>query len=1038
MERWQENSFVDASSKFLLALEILSDTNLTSEKLQVACNYLSIIDERAFTRQAELRTELYFWRGECARLHSEFGPALQQYEKAIRTSYKGEIRQLALLRIAEIADRLSNYETALSAYDNLASTSGNSLALEASLRRAALLYRIARLDSARVELQRSKRIYDGKTTSSSVVAEVISSPFQEVLSGNQDPSAWYFEFDIPPSPENEKLFVRASTPARIALIEGSTLTEQKLYDSAIAVFDRGIQFIASTKDSTFVPGEKAYYRDGLAFEKAWAFFRKGSYTESADLFYAIALRDSAQKMVSAPARSQRRFADPFYEELQSDGSSMSESRLNPLDAQLREFYFNDFPPRARYYAGIAYARAGQSQKALQLLTELSQNKNIVYSERSSFYRGLLEFQNSRMYQAEVLLEPLGLRRTVIGAYASLLLGDIYYRRASYARAAEYLDFALQYLPQTDVALRSRAQLELGLSLIPLGSWQRASIALQEYLEHADQQTIANDEALFWLGRAYYRSDSILQARKTFERLLLEYPNSERFIDAQYTYAWTLLRQGEFSGAATAFAEVVRKDTITRYAYDALSRQGDALYALGDLPQALAIYNKAVDRPTFNNYLESRAMFQLGVTRLKSDSSRSAINAFNYIINKIAGSDLIDRSYYNLALAAYAIRLDDRARDAITQLEKNFPASPFASRGALLAAEELERNGHDAAALQEYRRILTTYPATEEFETALFNTIELLARTKKYQDAIELIESYLGKPDISQTNLSRLTIRKAELALEASKPQSSVQTLKAFIAANPQDAFIPNANYTLGKAYNADGSVDSSIAQFQYVITSYPESDAAPYSYLQLARIEAKRQHNETAAGYYTKAFDWKFYSSDAAPTAMAEYAAFVRNTLSLPDSAIKVYDDLISRYLIETSAGTNAQLEVVEMLLEKDRTTEAASRLQTIAIARKGERSSGEARLKLANLYRKQSATKKALTEYDKARKENSLTPDQTGRSLLGSAEMHLMLGDKRSAKTVLQELMSKRGIARQYRIQAEQMLEKIAPKKKAPKKGKR
>lgn len=1036
MEDWQENSFVDASSKFLLALEILSDSSLNSEKLQVACKYLSSIDERAFVRQTELLAELYFWRGECSRLHSEFGIALQEYEKTIRTPYKGEIRQLALMRVAEIGDRLGNYEASLSAYDNLASTPGNPMALEASIRRAALLYKIARLDSALTELARSKRLYQSRTTSSAAVADVILSPFQEVLTGKQDPSEWYFEFDIPAGPENEQLFVRASTPARIALIEGSTLTEAKLYDSAIRVFDRGMEFIATTRDSTFVHGEKEYYRDGLAFEKAWAYFRKAEYANSAELFYAVAQRDSSQRTFIPQVQSGRRYGDAFYEETTAPTTAPIDAELDALDAQLREFYINDYPARARYYAGIAYARAGRSQKALQLLTELSQNKNIIYSERSSFYQALVEFQNARMYQAEVLLEPLGMRRTVIGAYASLLLGDIYYRRSSFARAAEYHEFALQYLPLSDAALRSRAQLELGLSLIPLGSWKRASQALHEYLLNADPNAIGTDEALFWLARAAYRSDSLALARTAFEQLLRDFPASERAIDAQYTYAWTLLRMGEFRKAASAFAEVVRRDTITRYAYDALSRQGDALYALGDLQQALAIYNKAVDRPTFNLFLESRAMYQLGVARLKADSARSAMNAFNYIINKLPNADLVDRAYYDLALAAYAIRLSDRAREAISQLEKNFPGSSLVPLGILLVAEEEEQNGNDALALQQYQKILTSYPGANEFETALFNAIELLAKGKKYDRAVEIIDRYVDKADIQTSIRSRLALRKAELLIDAGNPPSAVSLLKSFIAASPQDALIPNAQYTLGKAYIAGGATDDGIAEFRSVIATYPESDAAPYSYLQLARVEVKRQNHPAAAEHYTKAFDWKYYSSDAAPLAMTEYATFVRTALAMPDSALRLYDEITKRYLIETSVGSSAKFEAAEIALEKDRTSEAIARIESVATARKGERTGGEARLLLARQYRSQSLYKKALTEYERARKDNPLTNDQLGRSLQGSAEMHFALGDKRSAKSAAQELLNKRTIPRQYRLQAEQLLERIAPKKKAPKKG--
>src|SRR6185436_11193399 len=148
--------------------------------------------------------------------------------------------------------------------------------------------------------------------------------------------------------------------------------------------------------------------------------------------------------------------------------------------------------------------------------------------------------------------------------------------------------------------------------------------------------------------------------------------------------------------------------------------------------------------TFNTFLESRAMYQLGVARFKADSSRSAMNAFNHIVTKLPGTDIVDRSLYNLALAAYAIRLDDRAREAVKQLEAAYAGSPFAPRGALLVAEEYERAGSTTAAISGYKRILRSYPESGEAATALFDVIELLASNKKYADAIAVADTQLAK------------------------------------------------------------------------------------------------------------------------------------------------------------------------------------------------------------------------------------------------------------------------------------------------------
>src|SRR6185503_14996382 len=133
------------------------------------------------------------------------------------------------------------------------------------------------------------------------------------------------------------------------------------------------------------------------------------YSKSAELFYSLAQRDTAVRAVLVEASPMRQYDDGFYEEaVVSQGRVATATKARMLS---EAFYYNDFPARARYYAGIAFAKSGQSQQAVKILTELSQNKDIVYSERANFYQGLVEFQNNRMYQAEALLEPLGLRRS---------------------------------------------------------------------------------------------------------------------------------------------------------------------------------------------------------------------------------------------------------------------------------------------------------------------------------------------------------------------------------------------------------------------------------------------------------------------------------------------------------------------------------------------------------------------------------------------------------------------------------------------------
>jgi tetratricopeptide (TPR) repeat protein len=168
---------------------------------------------------------------------------------------------------------------------------------------------------------------------------------------------------------------------------------------------------------------------------------------------------------------------------------------------------------------------------------------------------------------------------------------------------------------------------------------------------------------------------------------------------------------------------------------------------------------------------------------------------------------------------------------------------------------------------------------------------------------------------------------------------------------------------------------------------------------------------------------------------MFEYAGFIRNDLGKPDSALRIYDNLAERYLIETTIGGKSQLEASDILLLRSKRSDAVAKLEKLAAAQEGYELAAEARLQLAQLYKREGATKKALNEFDRAREDNSTTKDQLGRSYIGSVECRITIGDKKTARQILAELFVTKGIAKSRRAAAKELLESIAPKKKLKKK---
>jgi TolA-binding protein len=1015
----------------LTALELIS---ANSKNREAAKEILENIPEDAFPNESFLQDERNYRSAECYKLEQKNLLGKQYYQKVISSS-SSSLKHLARIHLSELYEKTNDRKAALYELDTIASSSrSTALAYEASIKRLSLLLLEDNVVEAGKELARahilSKHIGSNEPGS--------YSDNHDWLNGKRESNVRLLSTTGNYGTEEDTVLGQYATPLSSAtrtLLKGIYLEKTHSTDSALMCFDEALKLSFRSKDSSReATEERTFIRYASQYERAWTLYEAKRYSESAMEFSTLANEKSsgasAQNRQLPSLREQGKYGDNFFEEVSDTRSPTSVGAEDTYS----HYYYQDIPDRARYYAAIALSKAGKDNEVRAMLTALSQDKTALYSDKASYHLALVEFRSGRTYQAEALLKPLTLKRTQSGVYSSLLLGDLMYRRASYGRAYELMNFALENMPAADSALKPYAHLIRGLSGIPLGLWDKSSQDLELYI--ADANTTGNnsaiEEALFQYGWACLRSDSTRNAASCFQNIISNYPRSDRAIDAQYGYAWSLFKESKYQQAEKEFYKILEKDSISRYAYDLLSRVADGRYARGEYTKALKIYNLAVDRPTFDRYLVTRAMFQLGLTRMRSDSARSAMNAFNYIITKQQQSDLVDRSYYNYAIAAYAIIQNDKAEWAINELLKQYPQSQYASKALFLSGSQAERRGDDTKAISSYKRLLKDYPNAEEFRDALFSTLDLQSEYKKEQDAITLASGYLRDDSLNKRPYTpELLIKKGQIEIQARKFDNAVATFQSFKPRFGAHTLLPFSYYYTGKAYAKHGSDELARAAYNEVIDSFPTSDAASFALLELAREERSKNNFKVAAGYYTRAFDYQYYSSDAAPNAMFEYAVMLSEEVHDADSAIVIFDELTKRYLIETTVGGKAQIEISDILLAKGKENDATVRLEKLAISRKGDPMAADVYLKLAGIYRRNGANRKALTAYDNAREEASRTPEQHGRSLIGSSEMLLATGDRKKAKTLLRSTIDNKSVPREYRIKASSLWDSLQPKKK-------
>ena len=623
-------SRIASNAALLGALEFYAHSPLTRNDVVAGLARLNEIGS-SNAASSNIQPEIHFWKAEGYRELDEFAKAEAEYHDAINKSNDPRLAALVHFRLGELFEREHRHVDADSNFSDASGAIESPLRLLSLVRLGAVQRAEKHFKAVLVTMDEADSLFhstqhiirtsarDLQYTSLLIEGMMLETHDQDrILGTTQNVST----DSIPPQ------LISPFYLSEIELLRGSALSELGAYAQATEILAHGESLIDGAADSVKEPSFAAqalFISDALRFERGWSLFQRAKYQDAAAAFLELAVTDTGARHYAIlresvlPLREQGLYFDPFLNDSLSAEASgtlhaptIDRSVLAKNTVDTSFFIYNDFPERARYYAGIALARAGMLNEAADALQALTLNRSKLYSANAVYQLALIRFvQHS--YEAATLLEPVSDEKNVRGGYASFLLGELAYRRNDYERAEAYFLNAFANLPLQDTAIRGTAHLERGLSLIPLDNWSDAADELATYLDRSHEHRLGcTDEALFWLGKAYFRAGEFDSSSEAFSKLLTEFPASPRKEDAQYGYAWSLFEANDFARAAPEFQRIITMDSISRYAYDALARAGDSYYALGEMKRANKLYNLATDRPGFNPIRTTRALLMLGI------------------------------------------------------------------------------------------------------------------------------------------------------------------------------------------------------------------------------------------------------------------------------------------------------------------------------------------------------------------------------------------------------------------------------------------
>ncbi len=220
-----------------------------------------------------------------------------------------------------------------------------------------------------------------------------------------------------------------------------------------------------------------------------------------------------------------------------------------------------------------------------------------------------------------------------------------------------------------------------------------------------------------------------------------------------------------------------------------------------------------------------ALFRMGEQFIKKDPEkarlylRQVIDSFPKSFYAQRAKLAIADSYFNQGDEGSMILAASEYRDFIT----NFPLSPSAPYAQLQIAlsffNKKLKPGRDQTkteqALQEFKRLITDYPLSEE--------------TKEAREKAKICEEYLAEHSISI----------GELYYKRRAYPAAIDRLKEILSNYPTYSGLDHAFFILGDSYFKMDQIEESIPYYTKLISDYPQSKYAKKAQERMEEIEKK-------------------------------------------------------------------------------------------------------------------------------------------------------------------------------------------------------
>jgi len=647
---------------------------------------------------------------------------------------------------------------------------------------------------------------------------------------------------------------------------------------------------------------------------------------------------------------------------------------------------------ASLYLAITNKRMGEREQAQKELSNLSSQSDYPYLSQALLELGQIYYENGEYEKAIKALDRAEREATeaLVQTRIQLLLGASYMEQKNWDKAIIPYQTAVRlalksnyiFLPQRDFYI-AEARLKLGIALVKNSRPSEAISPLLAFIS-GSKTDWKKDEALFWLGEAYYRANMLNNAIETYKSLLNSFPQSHYREETLYGLGWSYFRLKKFNKSSATFGQMVKEFPDTRFGLEVYTRQGDGYYVTKNYRKAVKAYRQAAKMAPYSDEGQYSA-YQLAHALYKMKSYEEAITSLFAFVRTYPKSPYAANALFLTGWIRFQQKRYNEAIEDFQFLIEAYPKSNLAQRAYFAIADSYYNLQDFENALTYYKTIVDKFPTSSLLPEAIRSMQYCYNALGKPDEALKIADQYV-ETNPKSPYAADFVFQKGEMFYSGKNYNDAISEYENFINKFPDNEKSVEALYRMGKSYMNLDDLDNAEKTYKRIIRNYPKSEFAPLAMLDLGLIK-KHQADISAADSVFQLVMKKYGDNQVSAQAGYERATLVLYTGDTA-LALNVLKQTAIKYP-DTEYGEQCTYKVAMYFRNKGWLDSAVIEFRKLAKSNINANMAAEAQYRIGEIYMRQGDCENAVDAYSYVKENFAGIEDWFTLALLNLGECY-------------------------------------------------